>query len=84
MLDNFSKHLSQTNLPLYSDSFLEFPQKIQFGSNFFNTIFEPSTYISIGSFSAIPNLFLSSIGITTLPNSSTLLIIPVDFVSFPP
>ena len=54
-------------------------QKIQFGSYFFSIIDVPSTYISIGSFSVIPNLFLNSIGITTLPNSSTLLIIPVAF-----
>ena len=78
--DIFSKHLSQTNFPLYSTNFFELPQNIQFDSNFFNIMLEPSTYISIGSFSAIPNLFLNSIGITTLPNSSTLLTIPVDFI----
>ena len=78
--DNFSKHLSQTNFPLYSTNFFELPQNIQFDSNFFNIMLEPSTYISIGSFSVIPNLFLNYIGITTLPNSSTLLTIPVDFI----
>jgi len=41
---------------------------------------EPSTKISIGSFIAISNLFLSSIGITILPNSSTFLTIPVAFI----
>lgn len=45
---------------------------------------EPSTYISIGSFSAIPNLFLNSIGITTLPNSSTLLTIHMRFLGISP
>ena len=40
---NLAKHLSQTNLPLYSDNFLELPQKIQLGSYFFKIIQEPST-----------------------------------------
>ena len=49
-----------------------------------NIIEEPSTYISIGSFSAIFSLLRSSIGITILPNSSTRLTIPVDFMSIIP
>ena len=79
----FSAHFEHTNLSLNVIRFLAFPQKTQFGSYFLNTIEEPSTYISIGSFSAISNLFLISIGITTLPNSSTFLIIPVDFIIRP-
>ena len=47
--DIFVEHLSQINFPLYSTKFFEFPQNTQFGSYFFSTIFEPSTYISIGS-----------------------------------
>ena len=38
-----------------AEQILEFPQKIQWGSLFFNIIELPSTYISMGSFSAIPN-----------------------------
>jgi len=64
---------------------LSLPQSIQLELDFFNTIEEPSTNISKGSFSEIPNLFLSSIGITILPSSSTFLVIPVDFtISNPP
>ena len=39
----FSAHFWHTNFSLYVIKFLEFPQKIQFGSYFFNTIELPST-----------------------------------------
>ena len=44
----------------------------------------PSTYISKASFSAILRVLLNSIGITTLPSSSTFLTMPVDFIVFAP
>ena len=81
---SFLAHLLQTNLSLYSTKFFVLPQKTQFGSYFFKTIVDPSTNISTGSFTLISNLFLISIGITTLPNSSILLTIPVDFIINPP
>jgi hypothetical protein len=83
-LENLAKHFEHINLSLYEDNSLEPPQKIQFGSYFFKMIEEPSTNISIGSFTFISNLFLNSIGITTLPNSSTFLTIPVAFILYPP
>ena len=82
--DNKATIKLPTNLSLKEIKFFELPQNMQFGSYFFRIIDEPSTYISKGSFSAISNLFLISLGITILPNSSTFLTIPVDFMKNTP
>ena len=75
----FEAHPLQMFFPLNSLISSVLLQNIHDDSNFFSIIESPSTKISSGSFSEIWWILLISIGITTLPNSSTLLTTPVDF-----
>ena len=68
ILFNLSKHFLQTNFSLKDIKSLVPLQKIQFSSNFFNTIELPSIKISIESFCSIFSFFLISFGITILPS----------------
>lgn len=81
----FSAHFEQINFPLYEMSFFDDEQKKQLVSYFLKIILESSTKTSIGVPSIISNNSRISFGITTLPSSSTFLIIPVLFIfPFPP
>ena len=75
-----AEHSLHTFFPLNELIALAFPQNTQAGSYLRRMIFSLSVKISRPSFSSISSVRRSSMGITTLPRSSTFLTIPVDFI----